>query len=140
MADPSILEAVKLAGSGILGGALVSFAKNFFTDAGKDAREFRQEYRDEIKRLREDRAKDQDEIEELREDVRVLRTGLEDQQIEHAKQMHVLREQIRVLTDFQVHLIVSRAEARADLNALQRTQGEPLTIWLPDPSPTGGTP
>lgn len=115
------------------GGVLTAFAKNFFTSDGKDAREFRQEYREEIKRLRDERATLLEEMDELREDMRVLRGAMEDQQMEHAKQIRELRLQVERLSTRNQHFLITRTEARALLNALERRQGLAETPWGADP-------
>lgn len=129
----SVWDAVKLSGAGILGAVAASFAKNFFTLAGSDGREIRQELREELKRLREERSRDQEELDELREDVRVLRGAMEDQRAEHERQIRDLRLQVERLTTRNQHLLIGRTEARALLNALERRQGLVETLWGPDP-------
>ena len=134
----SLIDALKLAGGGIAGAALAAFGRNFFTTDGRDAREFRQEYREEIKRLREERARDREEIETLRDDLRVLRDAMEEAQIEHAREIRDLRLQVERLTTHNQRLLIGRTEARALLNALERRQNIVETPWPEDPE--GGTP
>jgi hypothetical protein len=148
-AEQSILEAVKVAGGAIAGGALIAFAKGFFTNDGKDSRELRGEYRDEIKRLKEERVEmraelkelenlreqNQEDMEEMREDIRTFRLAMEDQNREHTQQIAALQVQVKALTDLNLYLITSRAAVRADLNAYQRAHNEPETTWPDDPLP-----
>ena len=128
----NLLDALKLAGGGILGAALAAFARNFFTTGGNDAREFRAEYRDEIKRLRDARTADQEEIEELRDDIRNLRGALDELRAAHEKQLFDLRAQIELLTVRNQQYLIGRTEARALLNALERRTGLSPTPWPPD--------
>jgi len=101
------------------GGALVGvgvFLRGFFNGTAGQEKEVREDLRIEVKRL-------SDSLSETRDEVDALRL------------------QIRHLSEFNLHVIVSRAEARAELAASQRRHGEPLTVWPPDPvPPTGGTP
>ncbi|CAM4435701.1 hypothetical protein [Deinococcus marmoris] len=132
--DPSNLYDAAWAALGLIGGGIfTAFAKNFFTADGKDAREFRTEYREEIKRLRTDAATFEEEIAKLREDVRALRIAIEDQQAERAKQIRDLRLQIERLSARNQHYLITRTEARALLNALERLQGLTETPWGNDP-------
>ncbi|EYB66926.1 hypothetical protein DEIPH_ctg062orf0001 [Deinococcus phoenicis] len=112
------------------GGILTAFAKQFTFGDGK---EIRQELREELKRLREERGKDQEELDELREDVRVLRAAMEDQRTEQERQIRDLRLQIERLTTRNQHYLITRTEARALLNALERRQGLVETPWAADP-------
>ncbi|WP_019584653.1 hypothetical protein [Deinococcus apachensis] len=137
-ASSNVLDALKYA-VGLFGGSiLTAFAKNFFTTGGQDAREFRQEYREEIKRLREERAKDQEEIEELREDIRALRSAMEDQRLAQERQMRELHVQIERLTTRSLYYLTGRSEARALLLALETEYGRPPRVWPEDPK-EGGT-
>ena len=129
----NLIEAAKAALTLIAGGVATAFAKNFFTSDGKDAREFREEYRSEIKRLREERTTMLEEVEELREDVRALRSAMDDQQVEHARQIRDLRLQVERLSARNQHFLITRTEARALLNALERRQGLSETPWGNDP-------
>lgn len=61
----SVWDAVKLGLGGIAGATLAAFAKNWLTGSGTDARELRQEYRDENKRLREENKDLRGEVETL---------------------------------------------------------------------------
>lgn len=133
----TVLDAVKLVGGAIAGGALTAFAKNFLTTDGRDAREFRAEYREEIKRLREERAQQREEFDELGDDLRALRTALEDAEVKHASEIRDLRQQIERLTLRSNHYLIGRTEARALLNASERLRGIPQTPWPPDPSDGG---
>lgn len=100
------------------GGVLVSlgvFLRGFFNGTAGQEKEVREDLRLEVKRL-------SDSLSETRDEVDALRL------------------QIRALSEFNLRLIVSRAEARAELAALQRLYNLPLTAWPADPVPPGGTP
>lgn len=71
-------------------------------------KEMREDLRTEVRRLREDRDKDRRDIETLRQDVNRL-------------------------TTLNLHMITTRAEARALVNALERDLGRPESTWPSDP-------
>jgi hypothetical protein len=103
-----------LGGGGVLAGLGV-FLRGYLNGASGQEKEVREDLRLEVKRLSESLSETRDEVD-------------------------ALRVQVRTLSEFNLHVIVSRAEARAELAALQRRHSEPLTVWPADPAPPGSTP
>ncbi|AIZ44886.1 hypothetical protein QR90_06850 [Deinococcus radiopugnans] len=73
---------------------------------------------------------------EMREDLRTEVGRLRDVQDQQATEIRALRRDVQQLTTVNLHLITSRADARALVNALERDLGRASTVWPPDP--TGG--
>lgn len=119
MADlPEIAKNAGLVGVG--GGAVLiitqllgGLAKGWLTGSTGQEREVREELRAEVKRVSEALEKARAEIDELREDMKRL-------------------------TSLYLHVLTGRAEARAALNALERGQGLPVTVWPTDPQQQNG--
>lgn len=125
MADPSQLsEIAKFAGGGVTGAAIAvmigqifgGLLKGWMSGTTEQEKDLRGGMSEEIKTLRAELRTTREEMNELRADMAML----------HERYLHVF---------------TSRAEARAQLNALERIQGLPVTPWPPDPPITsGGTP
>lgn len=107
-------QALTLGGGGIALTALGAFIRGLFNGTSGQEKELRTEYREELNRLRTVQEAQQTEIDELRNDVRRL-------------------------TEMNLYLLTTRAEARAELSTLQRQQGLTVTTWPPDPT-YGGAP
>lgn len=110
---------VWLGGGGILAGLGV-LLRGLITGSLGQEKELRGDLAAEVKRLAVDLSAARDEIDELRQDIRRL-------------------------SRMYLHVLTTRAEARASLNALERVQGLPLTVFAADPpetlnSPAGGPP
>jgi len=120
MADPGGLgEIGKLAGAAAGGGGLMllvtrvlgGLLQGWISGAGPQEKELRSDMAAELKRLREAQTAMQNDLDELRTEVRHL-------------------------TIVNLHLLTSRAEARALCNALERQHGVPVTGWPDDPKET----
>lgn len=119
MADlPEIAKNAGLMGVG--GGAVLiitqllgGLAKGWLTGTAGQEKELRSDLVEEVKRLRDDLKTARAEIDELREDMKRL-------------------------TSLYLHVLTGRAEARAALNAVERGQGLPVTVWPPDPQQQNG--
>lgn len=112
----ALVQAFQYGGGGLALAALGAFARGLWTGTNGQEKELRMEYREEMTRLRGVQEAQQGEIDEL-------------------------RENIRALTTMNLHLLTSRADARAELRALQQQHGVAVTVWPPDPPTTpGGTP
>lgn len=118
-ADPSVWDALKIGGGSVAGALVAAFVKNFFTSGGTDAREFRQEYREEITRLKDD-------LKELRKEMDAVKT-------QHTQELGDLRLEIVALSRRNIHYLTGRSEARTLLNARERAAAESLTAWPDDP-------
>lgn len=125
VADPGQLSDIaKVAGGGVTGAALAvmigqvfgGLLKGWVSGTTEQEKDLRGGMAEEIKNLRAELRTTREEMSELRADVQVL-------------------------TEKYLHVFTSRAEARAQLNALERIQGLPVTAWPADPTPpAGGTP
>ncbi|CAM3837427.1 hypothetical protein [Deinococcus frigens] len=113
MAEQNTVELVlKMVGGTVGLGAIGVFVRGLFSGTIISEKEMRDDLRTEVGRLRLIQERQQTEIDELRRGVRQL-------------------------TNINLHLISSRAEARALVNALERELGRVPTIWPPDPTGTG---
>lgn len=70
---------------------------------------------------------------EVRDDLRVEVNRLRDDQIKLKAEVDTLRLSIALLTTTNLHLLSSRAEARALANTLERELNRVPTVWPPDP-------
>ena len=126
VADSSELvkQAAWILGAGGGGAAIASIIKGLVSGTTNDAREFRDEYREEIKRLRDE--------------VKDMRTEADSNQAQHLAEIATLRQQLEGLSQINIRYLTGRSEARTLLNAIERTNGLPVTSWPIDP-PTGGS-
>ena len=120
MADEPAKSALEQAGIWLGGGGALAglgvLLRGLLSGAVTQEREMREDLRTEVARLREVQEAQQAEIRELRSEVRQL-------------------------SEINIHLLTTRADARADLNARQRAHSLPVTVWSSDPPHTsGGTP
>jgi len=124
MAEPNaLLDGLKLAGTAvgglsltyIVGQFVAGLLKSWISGIGPQEKELRGDLATEVKRLGVDLSAARDEIDELRQDIRRL-------------------------SRMYLHVLTTRAEARAALNALERLQGLPLTPFTPDPPETLNAP
>lgn len=127
MTDSSelIKQAAYVLGAGGGGAAIASIIRGLISGTTNDAREFRDEYREEIKRLR-------DEVKDMRAETDL-------NQAQHLAEITALRHQLEGLSQINIRYLTGRSEARTLLNAVERGNGLPVTGWPTDP-PTGGAP
>lgn len=119
-----IEQAAWILGAGGGGAAIASIIKGLVSGTTNDAREFRDEYREEIKRLRDE--------------VKDMRTEADSNQAQHLAEIATLRQQLEGLSQINIRYLTGRSEARTLLNAIERANGLPVTSWPIDP-PTGGS-
>ncbi|GGR11313.1 hypothetical protein [Deinococcus ruber] len=117
MADPGSLDSIiKVAGGGVGGAALAymamqvfgGFLKGWVSGAPGQEKELRSDMAQEIKELRQELRDTRDEVDELREDIKRL-------------------------TRMYLHVLITRTEARAALNALEKINNLPPTVFADDP-------
>ncbi|MDV6376021.1 hypothetical protein [Deinococcus arenicola] len=112
MAEQNAVDlVVKLLGGTVGVGAIAVFVRGLFSGTIISEKEMRDDLRTEVGRLRTVQEQQGQEIDEL-------------------------RLSIRTLTTTNLHLISTRAEARALVNTLERELRRTPTVWPPDP--TGG--
>lgn len=78
----------------------------------------------------------------MSEEIKTLRAELRSTREECRQEIEELRGDVRRLTRMYLHVLTTRAEARAGLNALEKVHSLPVTTWPDDPSEHmgGGTP